>query len=90
MDVKVYNEKNFTNVYLTPYCDMYLDKNGLSIVNRFYNTSIRIKGNNLTLQNIWIGLNYGISKEAFDSLLAMLEGDSVELKKKLMEGCFIE
>lgn len=78
------------NVYLTPYCDMYIDKNGLLIINRFYNTSIRVKGNNLALQNIWTGLQYGVSKEAFDSLLTMLNGDSAELKKRLMEGCFIE
>ena len=90
MDVKIYNGNNSANVYLTPYCDMYIDENGLLIINRFYNTSIRIKGNNLALQNIWTGLKYGISKEAFDSLLKMLEGDSTELKKRLMEGCFIE
>ena len=90
MDVKIYNENNSMNVYLTPYCDMYIDKNGLLIINRFYNTSIRVKGNNLALQNIWTGLQYGVSKEAFDSLLTMLNGDSAELKKRLMEGCFIE
>ena len=90
MDVKLYNESNYMNVYLTPYCDMYIDKNGLLIINRFYNTAIRIKGNNLALQNVWTGLQDGISKEAFDSLMTMLEGDFAELKKRHREGCFIE
>lgn len=90
MDVKVYNKKNCSNVYLTPYCDMCIDGNGLLITNRFYNTFIQVKGNNLALQNVCNGLKYGISEEAFDSLLMMLEGNLTDLKKKLLEGCFIE
>lgn len=90
MNVKIFNENNLANVYLTPYCDMYIDQGEMLIINRFFDTSVRIKGKGIVIHNLWSGLNYGISCAAFDSLLAMVDGDSLELKNRLLEGCFVE